>query len=471
MARIVVLGAGVCGLATAMLMARGGHDVTVLERDPGPVPETPGEAWTAWARGGVAQFRQPHYLQTRARHVLDAELPDVRDALVAAGALRFDTLAAAPPSLPPLERRPDDDRFVTLTARRPILEQVVARSAAAESRLDIRRGTGVSHLVAAPGSGPPHVTGVRTESGEAIRADLVVDATGRRSPLPKWLEDIGATPLHEETEPSGFVYYTRFFRAIDGGSRPAPRERLLTAFGSFSILTLPADNDTWSVTVFGSMGDRPLTGLRDADRWAAVVRACPLHAHWLAGEPITDVLPMAGILDRYRRLVADGRPIVTGLALVADSWACTNPSLGRGIALGLAHAARLRDVARTDLDDPHRFAMAWDHATEADLTPWYRATVAIDRARLAEIEAIRAGTERRRPTEPAAVLGAALTRAMAHDPEIFRAFMEIVGCVTLPGAILARPGFADRVREVAARHEATTPPLGPTREELLRLIA
>jgi 2-polyprenyl-6-methoxyphenol hydroxylase-like FAD-dependent oxidoreductase len=452
-----------------MLMARDGHDVTVLERDPDPVPETPGEAWEAWPRGGVAQFRQPHYLQTRARHVLDAELPDVRDALVAAGALRFDSLAMAPPSLPPFERRADDERFVTLTARRPVLEQVVARSAAAQPRLDVRRGTSVSHLVGRPRSGRPHVTGVRTESGEEILADLVVDATGRRSPLPRWLEEIGAAPLHEETEPSGFVYYTRFFHSPDG-ARPQPRDRLLSAFGSFSILTLPADNDTWSVTVFGSSGDRPLTQLREADRWTAVVRACPLHVHWLVGEPITGVLPMAGVLDRYRRLVADGHPIVTGLALVADSWACTNPSLGRGIALGLAHAARLRDVARTDLGDPHGFALAWDRATEADLTPWYRATVAIDRARLAEIEAIRAGTERPRPTEPAAVLGAAFSRAMAHDPEIFRAFMEIVGCLTLPGAILARPGFADRVRDVAARHEAAPQP-GPTREELLRLIA
>jgi len=468
-AKIIVLGAGVCGLATAMLLARDQHDVTVLERDPDPVPETADEAWERWARGGVAQFRQPHYLHPRARHVLDAELPDVRDALVAAGALRFDSLTTAPPSLPRLDPRADDERFISLTARRPILEHVVARSAATEPRLDIRRGIAVSALVARQRSGPPRVTGVRSESGEQILADLVVDATGRRSPLPRWLEDIGAAPLHEETEPSGFMYYTRFFHSPDG-TRPQPRDRLLAAYGSFSILTLPADNHTWSVTVFGSSGDRPLTQLRHADRWTAVVAACPLHAHWLEGEPTTGVLPMAGILDRYRRPAADGRPIVTGLALVADSWACTNPSLGRGIALGLAHAARLRDVARTDLDDPLGFALAWDRTTETELTPWYRATVAVDRARLAEIEAIRAGTERPRPTEPPAVLGAALARAMAHDPEIFRAFMEIVGCLTLPGAMFARPGFADRVLEVAARHEVAQYS-GPTREELLRLIA
>ena len=469
MARIVVLGAGVCGLAAAMLLARDRHDVTVLERDPAPVPDTAGQAWEHWSRGGVAQFRQPHYLQPRARHVLDAELPDVRDALAAGGALRYDSLSAAPPSLPRLEPRADDERFVRLTARRPIIEVVFARSAAAEPRLEIRRGIAVSRLVTRDLSGVPNVIGVRTESGEELLADLVVDATGRRSPLAKWLEDVGTVPLREEAEPSGFVYYTRYFRSRNG-ARPQPRERLLTAVGSLSILTLPGDNDTWSVTLFGSSADRPLTQLRDETRWAAVVAACPLHAHWLAGEAITRVLPMAGVLDRYRRLVTEGRPLLTGLAALADAWACTNPSLGRGIALGLAHAVRLRDIARTDLDDPHRFALTWDRVTETELTPWYRATVAVDRARLAEIEAIRTGSERRPATDPAAVLGAALVRAMPHDPDIFRAFMEIGGCLTLPSVVFKRPGLAERVLEVAARHEIASAP-GPTREELLRLIA
>ena len=469
MAKITVLGAGVCGLAAAMLLGRDGHDVTVLERDTAPVPESPGDAWQRWARGGVAQFRQPHYLLPRARHLLDAELPDVRDALVAAGAFWFDALSAVPPSLARLERRPGDERFVTLTARRPTLEQVVARAAESERRVEVRRGVTVAGLATRKASGIPQVVGVRMESGEEVGADLVVDATGRRSSLPAWLSDVGAAPLHEEAEDSGFVYYTRYFRARSSG-RPEPRDRLLVPVGSLSILTLPGDNETWSVTLFGSSGDQPLKQLRHADRWTAVVAACPAHCHWLEGEPITSVLPMAGVLDRYRRVVVDGRPVVTGLAVVGDAWACTNPSLGRGITLGLAHAARLRDVVRTELDDPQRFAAAWDAATEGDLAPWYRATVAIDRARLAEFEAQRAGRERPEPVERPAVLGAALVRAMPHDADIFRGFLEMGSCLTLPGALFARPGFADRVMEVARQSDAP-PPSGPTRDELLRLIA
>jgi 2-polyprenyl-6-methoxyphenol hydroxylase-like FAD-dependent oxidoreductase len=71
----IVLGAGVCGLATAIMLARDGHAVTVLERDGDPVPPDAEAAWEGWQRGGVVQFRQAHYLQARGREVLDEELP------------------------------------------------------------------------------------------------------------------------------------------------------------------------------------------------------------------------------------------------------------------------------------------------------------------------------------------------------------------------------------------------------------
>jgi flavin-dependent dehydrogenase len=44
---------------------------------------------------------------------------------------------------------------------------------------------------------------------------------------------------------------------------------------------------------------------------------------------------MSGIVDRSRRLVVNDMPVVTGLVAVGDSACCTNPSLGRGITMGL----------------------------------------------------------------------------------------------------------------------------------------
>ena len=62
------------------------------------------------------------------------------------------------------------------------------------------------------------MTGVRTSSGDELAADLVIDAMGRRSGLPGWLAALGARPVAEEAEDSGFTYYTRYFRSAAGSA-------------------------------------------------------------------------------------------------------------------------------------------------------------------------------------------------------------------------------------------------------------
>jgi 2-polyprenyl-6-methoxyphenol hydroxylase-like FAD-dependent oxidoreductase len=467
--RIIVLGAGVCGLAAGMLLRRDGHDVTVLERDVDVVPESIDGAWERWSRDGVAQFRQPHLLLPCGRIVLEEALPDVELALRAAGAVRFDMLDLMPPSIVDRGPRIGDDWLWTNTARRPVLEHVLRCAAEAEPGLDIRTGVLVQDLVVRVYDGIPHVIGVRTESGEELSADLVVDAMGRRSQLPRWLDAAGTRPVYEEAEDSGFIYYTRHFRARDG-RLPAFRAPVTTAVGTFSLLTLPADNDTWSVTVFISAGDRPLKRLRDPHLWTALVAECPLHAHWLEGEPITRVEAIGGVLDRYRRFLVDGVPVATGVAPVGDAWACTNPSLGRGMSLGLRHVQHLREVIREHLGDPRRLAEEWSAVTEAELAPWYRETVEEDRARMAEIEALRYGLVPGRPRGSSAALLPVLRAAVAHDPDAFRAFVASRSCVTRLAEAFAKQDFVERILEIARSSEH--PPLpGPNRDQLLALLA
>lgn len=316
--------------------------------------------------------------------------------------------------------------------------------------------------------GVPHVAGVRTADGERINADLVIDATGRRSVLPGWLDAVGTRPAIEESEKSGFFYYTRYFHAPSGP--PAAQAGLLVPVGSFSLLYLPADNWTWSVTVYVSSHDAALREIRRTEVWTRVVESCPLHAHLLQGEPITDVLAMSGTVDRYRRFVVDGLPIATGVVVVADAWACTNPSLGRGISLGLLHATRMRDVVRSELGAPGRLAGAFDAMTETELTLWYRATLDVDRDRQAEIDALVDGRPVPPPADDAAAIGRALTVAMAYDPDAYRAFVDIIGVIKPPQEVVSRPGLVDRIMPIAQ----SEPPLqvpGPTRQELLEMVA
>lgn len=465
MAGIVVCGGGVIGLCTGLMLAGDGHEVTVLEVDsPGP-PGTPAAAWGDWRRAGVAQFRQPHNLFPRFRAVVDAELPGLTERLVAAGCPWVDYTDPLPPSIEDRAPRDGDDRLRFVTGRRPVTEAVVAAAAEEHPRLTLRRGVRATGLVAGPAAlpGVPHVAGVRTATGEEIAADLVVDAMGRRTPSAGWLADLGTRPAHQEREDSGFVYYTRYFT---GPELPRRIGRALAPLGSISVLTLPGDNGTWSVTLFAPTRDAPLKALRDPGAFTRVVAACPLQAHWLDGTPITDVLAMAGVLDCYRRIVVDGAPVVSGFLPVGDAWACTNPSAGRGLSVGIVQAQLLRGVVRDSLDDPAELVRAFDEGTEREVTPFYRNQLAADRARIAEMDAIRAGTQ---PPPPDPRQVALLTAAM-HDPEVFRGLAEILTCLALPQQVMARPGMPERVGRFAAAPPPPPTP-GPDRARLLELLA
>jgi 2-polyprenyl-6-methoxyphenol hydroxylase-like FAD-dependent oxidoreductase len=472
MSDVLVMGGGICGLATAMMLARDGHEVLVIEKDPDEPPDSLDEAFETWDRPGVNQFRLAHYTHARFRHVLDENLPDVRDRLIAGGGLRFDILNKMMPStIEDRSAREGDDRYWTLTARRPVLEGAFAQAAAHERGVRFRRGTQITGLIAGAEviGGVPHIVGARTADGEELRADVVVDAMGRKSQLMEWIPALGGRAPFEHAEDCGFAYYGRNFRSRDG-KLPEIVGPLLTALGTVSVLTLPGDNDTWMVVAAGVSRDMPLKNLRFEDKWTRVIGAMPWIAHWLDGEPFGDFKSMSGIMDRYRRFVVDGVPVATGLFPVADAWACTNPSLGRGISLGMWHAARLRDLLHSPDGDPAAVAAEWDAITEAELTPWYQAQVDMDRARVAEINAIREGREPPGAEDPAAKMQQAFFTASQHDPDLFRAFLEVMGCLSTPEEILSRPGVFEKMLAAAEGREPVTVP-GPNRAELLELVA
>jgi 2-polyprenyl-6-methoxyphenol hydroxylase-like FAD-dependent oxidoreductase len=472
MGRIVVLGAGVVALGTAMLLAGDGHQVVVLERDPEGPPGNPLDAWENWERPGLNQFRMAHVFLGGFRAVLAAELPQVASTLQAVGGLRMNFIRDVVPAESSGGWRDGDECYEWLTGRRAVVEAVLAAAAESTPGLEVRRGTAVTGLISAKPtrSGVPHVVGVRTRAGESIPADLVVDMSGRRSALPAWLTDIGARPPAEEMEDIGFVYYGRHFRSADGSVPPFIGPGRIN-WGTITSLTLPADNGTWAIALVTTSKDTALRPLRDAGRWEAVVRALPLVAHWLDGTPIDDgVQVMARLEDRYRGFVVDGTPVATGVVAAADSWACSNPANGRGASIGMLHALTLRDQLRlVGLDDPAAFADAFHTATAETVEPWYRTTLASDRHRLGEIEACLRGAAYDSP-DPAYQLEKALDVAYQQDPDCLRAYFDILLVLRTPEEAFARPGLRDKTLELGSGWRRREP-FGPTREQLLALAS
>lgn len=452
---VVVCGGGACGLLTAMVLAGSGHEVTVLERDSSAPPDAD-QAWESWERRGVNQFRLPHLLMPAFRDAATRELPGLIDAMEAVGALRFSFVGPRASTLDP------DGRYETVTARRPILESVVASMAEASPGVQIRRGVALSGLVwgrrATPGI--PHVRGVRTSDGREINADLVIDAMGRRSPLQRWIAADGHNPGTEQAEDSGFVYYGYHVR-----TQGDPIGPFLNHYGSVSVMGLPADNGTAGVGIIGWSGDPDLRPLRKEPSWRSAMKLFPEGEEILAATPISDLVTMAGLEDRRRRFLDDGRPVITGVLSVGDAWAATNPTLGRGISLGLRHVLHLRDTLDTvGLDQPVDLAEAFDDITEGDLGPWYDSTVWHDRWRLRDTIAASKGEEPMHQQDWTQYLR--LVNAVGRDPELSMRFLETVMLTETPNQILANPEITSRLAD-APGPEA----LGPTRAELLAAIA
>jgi 2-polyprenyl-6-methoxyphenol hydroxylase-like FAD-dependent oxidoreductase len=314
----------------------------------------------------------------------------------------------------------------------------------------------------------PHVRGVQLESGEEMDADLVIDVSGRRSALPRWLAGIGAAPVLEEQDDSGFVYYGRHFRSADG-QMPVMLGPLKQDLGTIGILTLPADNGTWSVTLTASSKDGDLRALRQPATWERVNRLLPLTAHWIDAEPLEDsVTVMAKIEDRIRDFAPGGQPVVTGVVAVADSWSCTNPSLGRGATVGLLHALALRDQLRQP-QDPWLLASEWSERTREVVEPWYRATKAYDGHRLQEIQALVDG----RPYETDNefwLVNRSLEQAALSDGDNLRAVLDMGMALRLPDEVLGDEALRARIL-AHGMPVPDEPGLAPDRAELLAAVS
>ena len=455
---VVVMGGGVAGLATALLLARDGHRVTLFERDEQRSGGAAQDA-TQWRRPGIPHFLQPHAFIPRGRSELRRQLPDVYAALLGAGAWEVDTR----PKLngPATDA---DAELQYLAVRRPLIEWALRRAVAAEPRVTMRAGARLDGLLLESG----RVVGARVD-GTQVAADLVVDALGRRTRTHEWLaaHDIEVEP--GESSDCGVVYYSRYYRCRPGFSPPdgpwylSPRGDL----GYLGYASFPGDNGTFAALLAVPTGAPEWKVFHDDVAFEAAIARIPALASWVnpdGVDPITPVMAMAGLRNK---LCAGSA--VRGLVAVGDAYGHTDPVLAHGLAFGLIHAAELTRAVGEN-DDIADAVSDYVAATAPALRERYDYATALDEQRLrmwlgGDVDFAHHDGDYALFTIVAGGVAATTGAALA------RVFLRRIGL--LDSTRVLDDDLALRQRVEAAFEEAVRTPRprpGPTRAEMLAAV-
>ena len=344
--RSVIVGAGPTGLYTGIALARRGHQVTIIDRDPGP------DGGQRWDRRGVMQFHHPHFFRHQVADALQAEMPEVWDGLLAAGAM-----PAVLPGQPGV--------LAGLHCRRVTFERVLREAARAEPGVRLRTG----HVDAVCGE-RGRVTGVRAGGGR-VDADLVIDAGGRAGRLTRALR------APAQGGDCGIAYVSRQYK-LRPGVAPGPVNMpfgVMVTYPGYVAAVFIHDNQIISALIARASADRQLAALRTRPAFEAAARAIPALAAWTDpghARPVTPVLPGGRLYNSYRGQLNDaGRVALAGLIYAGDAVCTTNPAAGRGVTTSLLQARQLIALLEVHGLDFTSCSLAFDHWCAGHIKPWF----------------------------------------------------------------------------------------------------
>jgi 2-polyprenyl-6-methoxyphenol hydroxylase-like FAD-dependent oxidoreductase len=275
----VVIGGSMAGLFAARVLADRFDRVTVVDRD--CFPDGPR------FRKGVPQSRHVHVLLAKGLEIAEQLFPGIEAEWVAAGAVPIDW----PRDVLLLTSRGWCDRFTTgiriLCASRELLEWGVRRRLATYGNVRFLEGRDVTGLMA--GADGRRVEGLRTrarssggggeEATDELRAELLVDASGRNSRAPEWLAELGYVPP-AEVKITPFLGYASCHYAIPAGFDADWRVLFLQgeapAIARGGAL-FPIEGDRWIVTLAGTRPNYPPTEDEGFLAFARSLRSPVLH--------------------------------------------------------------------------------------------------------------------------------------------------------------------------------------------------
>ncbi|OWY65695.1 2-polyprenyl-6-methoxyphenol hydroxylase-like oxidoreductase [cyanobacterium TDX16] len=441
----LVIGSGIAGLLAARVLLNHFQQITVIERD--SLPEQP------QPRPGVPQSAQSHGLLVRGQRILEQLFPGLNAQLIAAGAISVDWSADVL-YLSSMGTAPRyASNLIAAECSRNLLEWAIRRRlTGCCNRLQFLEATQVKKLLT--DESQSRIIGVQlrdrdnSQLGE-LTADLIVDASGRNSALPKWLEELGYSTPSETVIDAFFGYTTRWYE------RPADLQadwKILVVLpkppheSRCGVLS-PIEGDRWLLSLYGFGRDYPPT-----DEIGFLEFARTLHSPILY-EAVKDAKPLSPVYS-YRRTENRLRhyeqlsQFPEGIVALGDAVFAFNPYYGQGMTAAALSALVLDRCLhqrwKKSQNAPIGFGQHFQHQLVRRLkTPWLSATSS-DRVWLTSEASI---DKARKPNKIDQLLRQYVEQVMLLSmecPEVHRTTIEMYHMVK-PSIALFQPNIAAKV--------------------------
>ncbi len=441
----IVIGGSMAGLLAARVLVNYFDWVTLVERDRFPEQPQP--------RQGVPQASHVHVLLTRGQRILEQLFPGIEAELTAAGAPTVDWIAdwsmfgmwGWGPRFP--------SGLIGHTASRHLLEWTIRRRLAEYENLKFLEATQVTQLLT--DENKSRVTGVRlrfhaeaqkaeTPQSEELAADLVVDASGRNSSMPKWLAALGYQPPEETTIDSHLGYASRWYQRKEGfqvdwqgltvAAKPPDNPR--------GAVLYPVEGNRWVVTLGGVGRDYPPTDEAGFLAFTRSLRSPILYEAIADAEPLSPIYGYRRTENRLRHYEKLSR-LPEALVAVGDAVCAFNPVYGQGMTIAALGALTLEECLREQFRNSKRNLTGLTQRFQKRLarvnsTPWVMAT----------------GEDLRWPTTSGGQLDRMsrlmqgyMDRVMQFSvdrPDVYQTFGEVVHLVT-PATALFKPRIVAQV--------------------------
>lgn len=327
--RAWVVGGSIAGLLAAGALAKHCKEVFIVDRDHTLGEQTP--------RKGAPQGRHVHALLPRGVSAAESIFPGIFKEIIDAGANNGDLCGDAQWCPGGHRLRRSESNMRVIAGSRPFIESFFAKRVAALPNVHFITDTNVIDFTIDRG----HVSGVilrdRSNNETFEKADIIVDAAGRGSQLPKWLTQHGIKPAPEESIDVKVGYATVRFKLssaenvnlkalIIGASPAIPRGGIAQA----------VEHDVLQVSIAAYSETAPT----DLDGFIEYSKSLPQPDlyHWMQGAEALDEVKTQRIPTVYRRSYHKVRGLPKGLIAIGDSICAFNPVFAQGMSVAAVEA-------------------------------------------------------------------------------------------------------------------------------------